>query len=263
MGQIEDVEAEGEDVRELFKRDGHRNIWFNDLGGGMMVQANQHIVIDGAEAALLDPGGHKVFPELLGELFSFIRPEGLKYIVLSHQDPDIVAAVNGWLMSTSDTVAYIPALWLRFITHFGVDSFVMNRLLPVEDEGTVLELGERKLVLLPAHFLHSSGNFQVYDPFAKILYTGDLGASLGTEAEIVEDFEAHLQYMQPFHERIMPSSKALKTWVRTVSQLDIEVIAPQHGAAFIGREMVYRFIKWVDRLECGADLLGERWNVPG
>ena len=39
--------------------------------------------------------------------------------------------------------------------------------------------GNGKLMALPAHFLHSSGNHQIYDPESRILYSGDLGASVG------------------------------------------------------------------------------------
>ena len=47
----------------------------------------------------------------------------------------------------------------------------------IPDEGRIIELGGAKLYYLPAHFLHSEGNFQLYDPTSKILYSGDLGAS--------------------------------------------------------------------------------------
>ena len=38
-----------------------------------------------------------------------------------------------------------------------------------------------------------------------------------------------------------------------VRQLDIETIAPQHGALFKGPEMSARFIDWISDLECGID----------
>ena len=47
--------------------------------------------------------------------------------------------------------------------------------------------------MIPAHFLHSAGNFQVYDPVSKVLYTGDLGASIGMDYMDVTDFDAHLR----------------------------------------------------------------------
>jgi flavorubredoxin len=43
--------------------------------------------------------------------------------------------------------------------------------------------------------------------------------------------------------------------------LDIDIIAPQHGAVFRGTDMVARFIDWVEGVSCGVDLL-ETYPVP-
>ena len=151
---------------------------------------------------------------------------------------------------------------MRFITHFGVDKMVLNQITPIPDNGMVVNLGGCKLKLIPAHYLHSPGNFQVYDPIAKILYSGDLGASIGTDDDIVKDFDQHLQFMEGFHKRYMPGSKAMRMWAKTVRQLEIDTIAPQHGSAFVGSEMVNRFIDWIDNLSCGFDLLGDSFPIP-
>ena len=42
-----------------------------------------------------------------------------------------------------------------------------------------------------------------------------------------------------------------------VRQLDVEWIVPQHGASFKGKEMVNRFLDWLEDLECGIDLLSQ------
>ena len=180
---------------------------------------------------------------------------------LSHQDPDIVAAVNGWLMTT-DATAYISALWQRFVPHFGLDHLLEDRLLAIPDEGMTFEMGGKSLFALPAHFLHSVGNFQLYDPVAKILYTGDLGASLGMEYFEVTDFEAHLKYMEGFHRRYMTSNRAISAWAGMVRNLDIDIIAPQHGALFRGKPMVEKFIDWCASLDCGIDLITPLYKVP-
>ena len=120
----------------------------------------------------------------------------------------------------------------------------------------------RSLSSLPAHFLHSEGNFQVYDPVSKILYSGDLGASLGTDYWEVTDFDAHLRYMEGFHRRYMASNKVMKSWADMVRGLDIEIIAPQHGAYFQGKDMVGRFIDWCADLQCGIDLICPLFKVP-
>ncbi len=50
----------------------------------------------------------------------------------------------------------------------------------------------------------------------------------------------------------------MKLWANMVRGLDVETIAPQHGALFRGRDKVEKFIEWVESLECGVDLLGEK-----
>jgi len=244
----------------LFEKENHKNIMYDDLTVGEMVQANQHLVIDGDEAMLLDPGGHKVYTNLLSQMSLQMTPAKLKYIFLSHQDPDILAATNGWLMIT-DATAYLSSLWMRFIPHFGIDDYVIKRIEAIPDEGMNLELNGKELKLIPAHFLHSAGNFQVYDTTAKILYSGDLGASLGQDYNRVENFADHVQYMEDFHKRYIPSAKALKIWVKIARKLDIEIIAPQHGAVFPNRALVEKFIDWVDTLDCGLDLMADSFVV--
>lgn len=244
----------------LYEQDNHRNILLEDFGQGLSVQANQHLIVHGGEAMLLDPGGHKVFNKVLSETSSLVEIGRLKYIFLSHQDPDILAATNGWLMTT-DAEAWISQLWVRFVPHFGLDSLVAHRLRGIPDRGMLLELGGLELVILPAHFLHSCGNFQVYDPASKTLYSGDLGASLGVDYIEVDDFDAHLQYMTGFHRRYMAGNQALRAWAQMVRGLDIEIIAPQHGAYFKG-EKVERFITWCEQLDCGIDLLESLFEVP-
>ncbi len=245
----------------LFENAEHKNILLEDFTSGHMVQANQHLIIHQGKGMLLDPGGHKTYSHALEEVSSLISPTALQYILLSHQDPDIVAATNGWLMVT-EAQALLPQLWVRFIMHFGVDDFVVDRIEAVPDRGRVVDLAGCELLVLPGHFMHSSGNFQVYDPVSKILYSGDLGASLGQTYVTVENFDDHIQYMEGFHRRYMPANKVLKLWANMVKSLDIETIAPQHGAMLVGRDNVQRFIAWIENLECGLDLMGDVYKLP-
>ncbi len=247
----------------LFNNGTHKNILLEEFGTGLAVQANQHLVIHGDSAMILDPGGHKVYNKVLSETLSLLRGGAkLRYLFLSHQDPDIVAACNGWLMTT-DVEAYISALWLRFIPHFGLDRLVEDRLKPIPDAGMTLDLGGAPLLFVPAHYLHSPGNFQVYDPVSRILYSGDLGASLGMDYREVTDFDDHLQYMEGFHRRYIASNRTMRAWAAMVRTLDIEMIAPQHGALFRGKEHVNRFIDWCEGLACGVDLLDDVYKIPG
>jgi flavorubredoxin len=239
----------------------HRNLLLEECGRGAAVQANLHLVVEPEGALLLDPGGHQVYPRAVAEVSACLGDVPLRYVFLSHQDPDAVAALNGWLM-VSEAEALISSLYVRFIPHFGLDELVEHRLRPLPDEGARLRLGRGELLVLPAHFLHSEANFQIYDPAARILYSGDLGASFGAGAGPVADFDAHLPFLEPFHRRHMASRRALAAWAEMVRALDIEIIAPQHGAAFVGRDVVARLIEWCAGLECGIDLLPAAYRVP-
>lgn len=248
-------------TQTLFQNAEHRNVLLEDFTSGQMVQANQHVIVHRDQAILLDPGGHKVYASVLAELSAVVPVGNLKYIFLSHQDPDVVASTNGWLMVTEAT-AYIPAPWMRFLMHFGVDDMVMDRVLPIPDKGMTLDLAGCRLLVIPAHFLHSPANFQIYDPVSKILYSGDLGASLGQTYTVVKNFDDHVQYIAGFHRRYIASNKVLRLWAQMVRQLDVETIAPQHGAMFVGKENVQRFISWVEDLACGIDLVDDLFRLP-
>ncbi len=245
----------------LFESENHKNVFFNDLSSGHMVQANEHIIIDDDEGIVLDPGGHKVHSKLFSLISKVLSINKIKHIFFSHQDPDIIAAANAWLMVT-DANAYLSKLWMRFIPHFGVDKFVINRIIPIPDDGMTINLNGKPLKVIPAHYLHSAGNFQLYDQTAKILYTGDLGASFGQNYDVVKNFDTHVQYMEGFHKRYIPSNKISKMWVNMVKTLDIEIMAPQHGAIIPDREMVSKFLNWLYNLPCGSDIMSDNFSFP-
>jgi flavorubredoxin len=245
----------------LFDVEGHRNVLLPEADAGEGVDTNQHLIIDSGEALILDPGGTKLYTKVFASTAKESHGAKLKFVFLSHQDPDIVASLNGWLMTT-DATGLISSLWKRFIPHFGSDKLVFSRVEGIPDQGRRITLGKRELILLPAHFLHSVGNLHLYDPTSKILYTGDLGVSLGEEYREVSDFDVHIPLMKGFHERYMASSAALQAWVRMARTLDVEIVAPQHGALFRGKAMVNRLYDWLETLECGIDRMSDIYRVP-
>jgi flavorubredoxin len=49
----------------------------------------------------------------------------------------------------------------------------------IEDKGGTIRFRDGvELKIIPAHFLHSTGNFTLYDPISKILFSGDIGVSV-------------------------------------------------------------------------------------
>lgn len=225
------------------------------------VQTNQYLIIDKGRGILLDPGGAYVLPRVMATVSAYISPEDIDVIFYTHQDPDVSSGVALWAKNTPAKV-YISKLWTRFIPHFG--SIALNRIIPIEDGGGSLTLASgSKLHFIPAHFLHSVGNFTLFDERSKILFSGDIGAAVFPKGEryvFVEDFDKHVQYMENFHRRYMASKEVCQLWVSLVEKLEPKAIAPQHGAIFKG-ESVRKFLDWFRNLESGVDIIREVYGV--
>jgi flavorubredoxin len=216
-----------------------------------LVDSNEFLVLDGGDAILLDPGGSEIFPSVFSALSTEFDPRKIDKVFASHQDPDIASSLALWLEFNPKIKCYISWLWASFVPHFGGNA---ETFISIPDGGMDLVIGSQRLQLIPAHYLHSSGNFHVYDPKAKILFSGDVGAALmpaGEDYLFVEDFDRHIRYAEGFHRRWMGSEKAKRDWCSRVSQLDIEMMCPQHGAIYRGPQ-VRRFIDWFSQLEVGV-----------
>ena len=230
------------------------------------VQANQFLIVNGNSAALIDPGGNIAYNNILMARQRYWPSRSLDFILASHADPDIIASLSKWFVQ-SDCKLVISRVWARFAPHFCTKKDQsQGRIIPIPDKGMDIHLGDAVIKALPAHFLHSEGNFQFYDTVSKILFSGDMGASMvphHTIGEAVADFDAHLPSMEGFHRRYMSSNKVCRYWVNMVRTLDIDAIVPQHGRYFKGEAMVTRFLNWVDQLECGIDLVTQNdYRVP-
>ena len=250
---------------ELYKDANHACVLFTDLvPDEEAVQANQFLIVDHGEGVILDPGGNMTYNELSLTMRKYIAPNMLDYIVASHADPDIIASLDRW-MTASQAKLVISSLWARFAPHFCKLGKTDNRVIAVPDSGGRLRFGKTSLWLLPAHFMHAEGNFQFYDPVSKILFSGDLGVSLlsGAQAgKVVTNLLPFPPGMEAFHRRYMVSNKILKLWVQMVRQLDIVMIAPQHGAPLAGAA-IGQLLDWLDGLACGIDLMGPtNYQIP-
>lgn len=244
----------------LYEDDAHQVIWFGweeHAESNFFVQTNQCLIINGGRGYLFDPGGTYVFGQVLEQVAKYLNPQQLHYLIATHQDPDVCSSAPLW-MQTTDARLLISRLWLHFVSHFGLEQ--PDRVVSVPDQGMALDLpsGDR-LHLIPAHFLHSEGNFSIYDERSRILFSGDIGASIFPEQERiieVKDFSSHRKYMEPFHKRYMHSNAVCQRWVRQIQELPhgVSRIVPQHGA-MLPAEHVASFLDWLHQLRCGSDYL--------
>lgn len=215
-----------------------------------LIDTNEYLIINRDEALLTDPGGIEIFPSVFSAISTEFDPKKIRALFASHQDPDIISSLSLWLDISPGIKCYISWLWESFVPHFGGNN---TTFLSIPDEGMPIHLGDLTLQAIPAHYMHSSGNFNLYDPQAKILFSGDVGAALlpyGEEYLFVDDFDKHVRFMEGFHRRWFGANDAKLDWCERVSQMNIDMLCPQHGAIFQGQN-VMRFINWLADLKVG------------
>lgn len=217
-----------------------------------VIDTNEYIIISGGNAMIMDPGGTGIFPDVVSAITQHVSIDSIKVIFGSHQDPDILSSLALWLEICPQAKVYVPWTWSDFITHFGCTK---DQMVTIPDEGMTINLSPKcRLELVPAHYLHSSGNIHVYDPLTKIYFSGDVGAALlppDYNSMFVEDFDKHVRYMEGFHRRWMPSDRARDVWVERVRKKEIAMMCPQHGAIFRDGQ-VKQFLDWFGALPLGS-----------
>lgn len=224
------------------------------------LSVNQFLIIQHESAVLIDPGSEGIFGELYDAVSAHIDPQKIKYIFFSHQDPDVAGAINQWSVATSAKLV-ISQLWVRFMGHFGLMD--MDRIIGLEDHGARIKFGNDFLQFIPAHFLHSPGNFSLYDSRSKILFSGDIGAAIASPQNLnkrVDDFEEHRPFLEGFHSRYMASNRFCRAWVECVRAYDVSTIAPQHGSLFHG-ENATRFLEWFEEVQGGEEHCSELYGL--
>ena len=218
-----------------------------------LIDTNEYVIVKNEKLILTDPGGIEIFPSVLSSLSTEANPVNIEYIFASHQDPDIISSLTLWLDIDPKIKCFTSYLWSTFLPHFGGNNETFTI---IPDSGMQFSFHGLDLEFVPAHYLHSSGNFHLYDKNAKIYFSGDVGAALLPENELTEsgifvkDFDRHINYCKGFHQRWMGSNEAKNDWCNRVSQLRIDLLCPQHGLIFKEKD-VERFINWFSELKVG------------
>jgi flavorubredoxin len=241
---------------KVFENKDHRWWILHDQQENRVIDSNVYVMESKGQAMLFDPGGFEIFPQVFAALVEAVQPASIQAAFVSHQDPDIASSLPLWHACNPSMQWYIPSLWEGFIRHYGALDAPFRK---IPDGGEDILLGGRRLELIPAHYLHASANFHVYDPEAKILFSGDVGAALlpaGHGAWVDrrdpdgKAFAQHIDKARYFHQRWMPSERAKKHWLERVRKLEIDYLCPQHGAIYSGLQ-VQRFLDWFAELPVG------------
>ena len=219
-------------------------------------QCHVYLIKNGKESILIDPGSMITFPVTLQKISSIIPIEDIKYIVLHHQDPDIVGCV-----STLEKL--IPRKDKFFITHWRTHTLLKHYqwetpfwLIDQHDWRLSLANG-RVLEFVFTPYAHFAGAFCTYDNLTGTLFSSDIFGGLTDEFSLFANDASYFESLKIFHIHYIPSKLILNHALDNIQKYDPKMIAPQHGS-IIKEELIAPIIEQMRRLDCGLYMLDDK-----
>ncbi|MCW9026778.1 MAG: MBL fold metallo-hydrolase, partial [Thiovulaceae bacterium] len=219
-------------------------------------QCHPYLIKNEDESILVDPGSMLEFSETVRKVKSLIDIKDIKYIILHHQDPDLAAAVP-------EIEKLIDRDDLYIVTHSRMSVLIKHYL--VTSKYYKIDKNDNKLVtsngfeleFLTTPYCHSPGAFVSYEPNTKTLFSGDIFGGIEESWEFYAD-KTYFEKAKQFHQEYMPSRDIFNYALKKIEQLDIELIAPQHGSV-IQKQYIKNLIEDMKNLDCGL-YIEEKYN---
>jgi len=234
-------------------------VGFADESAGL--HCNPYLIVDNNEAVLIDSGSRKDFSTVMLKIMrTGTNPKSIKRLIYQHFDPDLCGNIP-------HMEAIIDSSDLKIISHRDNNYFInyYSMISPkecIEEMGFKYEFSSgRRLEFVMTPYCHAHGSFVTYDTATKVLFSSDIFGSydsywtyytemhkecLKCETKTgcsITGEKCHIDGVLEFHRRLMPSLKALNYALDQIEQLDISMIAPQHGSIFYSTDSVKSVIE--------------------
>jgi flavorubredoxin len=256
-------------------------VGFYDAQSGL--HCNPFLIVDGEEAVVIDGGSRPDFPTVMMKILQTgIHPGQIKALVYQHYDPDLCASLPNFedIIGRGDLQIISAAANNMFIRHYAVRS----RLQAIENMGGRFEFSSgRVLDFVKTPYAHAQGSFTTFDRQSAILFSSDLFGSYGTEWDLFLNLEPEckgcidhsdcarqgakcpIRDILKFHQKLMPSEKALKHALKQMLPLPFTVIAPQHGSIITDAGVIRRLFELLAALKGVGidDLVGDGEPIAG
>jgi len=220
-------------------------------------QCHPYLIKNGDESILIDPGSMLEFKETIRKIKSIVYMKDIKYIVLHHQDPDLVAAVPEIekLIDRDDLLIVTHSRMSVLIKHYLVTSDYYE----IDKNNNQLTTSNGyRLDFHTTPYCHSPGAFVSYEPKTKTLFSGDIFGGIEESWEFYAD-DTYFEKAKQFHQEYMPSKDIFNYALKKIEKLDITLIAPQHGS-IIEKQYISNLIENMKNLDCGL-YIEDKYNL--
>ena len=210
-------------------------------------QCHTYLVVDGDESVLIDSGSMLEFEEIRKKIQSVIDIKNIKYLVAHHQDPDVCANMPAFeeVISRDDLEIVSHSRTFALIKHYGVKS----KFYVIEDHNFLLKTKSYDFDFITTPYSHAPGAFITYLKDQKVLFSSDIFGGLEESWHLYASKD-YFEEIKLFHENYMPSQDILNYTLAKIENLDLALIAPQHGS-IIQKEYIQKVIDELKELKCG------------
>ena len=241
------MKKNGLDYNEYIEiADGIYWVGFADINAGL--HCNPYLITDNDEAVLIDSGSRNDFDTVMLKIMrTGTDPARIKRLIYQHYDPDLCGNIP-------HMEALIGNDNLKILSHRENNIFInyystRSQKECVEDLGyTYRFTSGRELKFIPTPYSHSAGSFVTYDTKTKVLFSSDIFGSYDANWNLysmvaercdgctpenicpVTEKPCQIICMMNYHKSVMTSTKALRFALKRINELDISIIAPQHGS---------------------------------
>ncbi|MDA3932550.1 MAG: response regulator [Tenericutes bacterium] len=202
------------------------NIYLISKENNNIIHCNTYLIVDKEEAILIEPGNIADFEAVFSDIKSIINLCLIKYIIISHPDPDLTASLPLFEEALNDVQIITEWRTAEIITFYNLKS--KYYLIKENNHELRLKSG-RVLRFIPTPFAHYSGSFITYDMTTEMLFSGDLFGAISKKWTLYAD-ESYVESMAIFHENYMPSSDFIRPIMKDLLDYNIKYILPQHGS---------------------------------
>lgn len=241
--------------------------WVGFLDENVGLHCNPYLIVDGDEAVLIDSGSRGDFSTVMLKIMrAGTSPSNIRRLIYQHYDPDLCGNVL-------HMEAVINSPNLKIISHRENNVFISyyaarSPMLCIEEIGLHFEFSSgRRLEFIHTPFVHAPGSFMTYDTKTGVLFSSDIFGSYDYSWSLYTGIDEHcrrcigkdhcprtndrcqLSGIKDFHKRVMPSTKALNYALDRIEELDVSLIAPQHGSILdsgVSRAVVIGHLRSLD-----------------
>jgi len=211
---------------------------------------NPYLLIESNQAVLIDAGSRPDFAVVMSKILQTgIHPKQIIALIYQHYDPDLCGSMlNVVDICNNQHLKIISEKNNHIFINYYIGKDKHHLLQSIDEHNNIFTFNGRALQFFKIPYAHCEGSFVTYDVKTKTLFTSDLFGSFSTKwglyielsdaCPICRDYYhcmkgkdyCPLPDIIDFHRRVMPSSRSLRYAIKVVKELDISMIAPQHGS---------------------------------